>query len=152
MNILKSAVISICFCSVAVGIIEMLLPDNSYRNRIRLLTGAVLMISMLTPFFSLSKLEMPEFSDSIVDFEVNESLEKAAAMSVSSAVDDILQKHGVQNAKISIFTDRNADNSININKAVIAVEKSMIANASAAAKEASDKLETRVEVEELSGE
>ena len=152
MNILKSAVITICFCSVAVGIIEMLLPDNSYRNRIRLLTGAVLMISMLTPFFSLLKLEMPEFSDSIVDFEVNESLEKAAAMSVSSAVDDILQKHGVQNAKISIYTDRNADNSININKAVISVEKSMIANAGTAAKEASEKLETRVEVEELSGE
>ena len=49
MDIIKSCILSVCFAAVAVGIIEALLPSGSFKRQMRLITGALLIISLLTP-------------------------------------------------------------------------------------------------------
>lgn len=149
INLLKAAVISICFTAIAVGIIESLIPDDSYKPQLRLLTGAVLSLSLILPLTRMPKIELPELSAQNVTVSVNEQLSRAAAASAKEDIEAFLRQFGIDKAKISVFTDIGADNCIVINKACLAVAAADIEKASSAARAAENTLGYDVEVEEL---
>ena len=66
MEILKTAVISVCITSIAVGIIESVLPNNSHKRQLRLLTGAVIILSIISPFSKAGDLDFPNYSSETV--------------------------------------------------------------------------------------
>ena len=121
MNLIKSAVISICFTAVAIGIIEAIAPKNTHTRQLRLLTGAILLLSLLTPLLSLSKAELkiPDFTQYSISDE--NALSSAAALAAKTDISQILSANGVKSAKIKIITDITEQGGINLNKAVITV-------------------------------
>lgn len=133
MNMVKSAVISICFTAVAIGIIEAIAPRNAHSRQLRLLTGAILLLSLLTPLLSLSKtdIKLPDFTQYSVNDE--SSLSKACALAAKSDIAQILSANGIKSAKIKIITDITEQGGINLNKAVITVSSADYENALKAA-------------------
>ncbi len=137
---------SVCFTAIAVGIIEMLIPKESFKPQMRLITGAVLIISMLVPMYSISKLEIPDIDSQTISVDVNDSLASAAAASIKQEISSDLADNGINTAKIIVYTDIGKDNSIIINKAEILVGKNDIDKASTAAKVSEQRLQVNVEV------
>ena len=149
MDILKSCILSVCFAAVAVGIIEALLPSGSFKRQMRLLTGALLIISLLTPLKLMQNISLPDFSANIGEYSPNEQLQSAAAASAKEQLSAILRQYEIDSAKITVYTNIGADNCIELTKAVVAVEKSNIDKASRAAKAAESVMGITVEIEEL---
>ena len=149
MDILKSCILSVCFAAVAVGIIEALLPSGSFKRQMRLLTGALLIISLLTPLKLMQNISLPDFSANIGEYSPNEQLQSAAAASAKEQLSAILRQYEIDSAKITVYTNIGADNCIELTKAVVAVEKSNIDKASRAAKAAESVMGVTVEIEEL---
>ncbi len=147
MNGLKEAVLAICFCAIAVGVIEMLIPKNKYKAQMRLITGTVLMLSLLTPFISGIDLDLqPAQGKAVLDSEI---LEKSAAASAKEQIRVILYDHDITYAKIVINTDTNADNRIVINEAQLFLNKGDIDRAVFAAKEIEEQLGIKTVIGEL---
>ena len=149
MDIIKSCILSVCFAAVAVGIIEALLPSGSFKRQMRLLTGALLIISLLTPLKLMQNISLPDFSANIGEYSPNEQLQSAAAASAKEQLSAILRQYEIESAKITVYTNIGADNCIELTKAVVAVEKSNIDKASRAAKAAESVMGVTVEIEEL---
>ena len=149
MDIIKSCILSVCFAAVAVGIIEALLPSGSFKRQMRLLTGALLIISLLTPLKLMQNISLPDFSANIGEYSPNEQLQSAAAASAKEQLSAILRQYEIDSAKITVYTNIGADNCIELTKAVVAVEKSNIDKASRAAKAAESVMGVTVEIEEL---
>lgn len=149
MDILKSCILSVCFAAVAVGIIEALLPSGSFKRQMRLLTGALLIISLLTPLKLMQNISLPDFSANIGEYSPNEQLQSAAAASAKEQLSAILRQYEIDTAKITVYTNIGADNCIELTKAVVAVDKIDIDKASRAAKAAESVMGITVEIEEL---
>lgn len=149
MDILKSCILSVCFAAVAVGIIEALLPSGSFKRQMRLLTGALLIISLLTPLKLMQNISLPDFSANIGEYSPNEQLQSAAAASAKEQLSAILRQYEIDTAKITVYTNIGADNCIELTKAVVAVDKNDIDKASRAAKAAESAMGITVEIEEL---
>ncbi|MGN0113822.1 MAG: stage III sporulation protein AF [Acutalibacteraceae bacterium] len=149
MDILKSCILSVCFAAVAVGIIEALLPSGSFKRQMRLLTGALLIISLLTPLKLMQNISLPDFSASAGEYSPNEQLQSAAAASAKEQLSAILRQYEIDTAKITVYTNIGTDNCIELTKAVVAVESSDIDKASRAAKAAESAMGITVEIEEL---
>lgn len=149
MDILKSCVLSICFTAAAVGIIEALLPSGTFKRQMRLITGALLIISLLTPLKLLQNASLPDFSADTDAFSPNEQLQSAAAASVKEQLSQVLRQYEIDSAKITVYTDIGADNCIELSKVTAAVNKSDIDKASHAAKAAESIMGVTVEIEEL---
>lgn len=149
MDIIKSCILSVCFAAVAVGIIEALLPSGSFKRQMRLLTGALLIISLLTPLKLMQNISLPDFSANIGEYSPNEQLQSAAAASAKEQLSAILRQYEIESAKITVYTNIGTDNCIELTKAVVAVEKSNIDKASRAAKAAESVMGITVEIEEL---
>lgn len=150
MDILKSCVLSVCFAAVAVGIIEALLPSGAFKRQMRLLTGALLIISLLTPLKLMQSVSLPDFSASISEYSPNEHLQSAAAASAKEQLCEFLRQYEIESAKITVYTNIGADNCIELTKAVAAVHKSDINKAESAATAAENAMNITVEIEELS--
>lgn len=118
MNQLKEIILSICFAAVAVGVIEMLAPQNNFKNPIRLVTGVVLILSIASPFFKPIDFDFEDFTLN-QSYNVTQSLEKSVAMSAKESISQILSEEGIYKARIIINMDRNADNCIEIKGAEI---------------------------------
>ena len=149
MDILKSCILSVCFAAVAVGIIEAMLPSGSFKRQMRLLTGALLIISLLTPLKLMQNISPPEFSAKSEEYSPNEQLQSAAASSAKEQISAILRQYEIEHAKITVYTNIGADNCIELTKAVVAVNKSDIDKASRAAKSAENTMGVAVEIEDL---
>lgn len=133
MNYVKTAVISICFTAVVIGIIEAIAPKNANSRQLKLMSGAILLLSLLTPFLSLSKadIKIPDFTQ----YSVNDtsSLQSAAAKSAKTDIAEILSANGIKSAKIKIITDITEQGGINLSKAIITVSDADYENAVKAA-------------------
>ena len=123
MEILKTAVISVCITSIAVGIIESVLPNNSHKRQLRLLTGAVIILSIISPFSKAGDLNYPNYSSETVAVDINESLQNIVAVSAKNEISEILKTNGINNAKIIVCTDIDDKNCIVINNAKILLIK-----------------------------
>lgn len=149
MDILKSCVLSVCFAAAAVGIIEALLPSGTFRRQMRLLTGALLIISLLTPIKLMQNVSLPDFSANISEYSPNVRLQSAAAASAKEQIGAVFRQYEIKSAKITVYTNIGADNCIELTKAVVAVDKTDIDKASKAAKAAQNAIGFTVEIEEL---
>lgn len=121
MNALKDSILSICFIIIAVGVIEMLVPFGNFKPQMKLITGAVLVISIVSPFLNSENFnfDFDKFNYSVTDSGVTDSLQMGAAISIKESISEIIKKYGVTKAKIKISMDNTTDNSIVINKALI---------------------------------
>ena len=67
MITVKGIVLSLVFCVFTISLCELLIPKNSYKNQMRLITGAVLIITMLSPFIGGIRLDDFEFNNQLND-------------------------------------------------------------------------------------
>ena len=149
MNSLKETVITLIFSAVAVGLCELLIPKNSFKNQIRIITGAVLLISMLSPF--LGGFEIPEFnpSDFNADYNAKENAERSIAYAAKNEIADIIIENGIEKAKIIINTGLDENNSINIESAVILLDREGLTKSDLITSEIQNSLNTKIQVGEL---
>lgn len=149
MNTLKEIVISLIFSAVAVGLCELLIPKNSFKNQMRMITGAVLLISMISPF--LSGFNMPEFdfSDFSVVYSIEENAKRSVAYAAKNEITDIILKNGIDKAKIIVNTGFDENKSIIIDSVIILFDKKDKAKTQTVADEVKDILNVKTEVGEL---
>ena len=149
MNTLKDIVISLIFSAVAVGLCELLIPKNSFKNQMRMITGAVLLISMISPFLSGFIMPVFDFSDFSVDYSAEENAERSVAYAAKNEIADIILKNGVNKAKITVNTGFDENKSIIIDSVIILFDKKDKAKIKTVAAEIKDKLKVKTEVGEL---
>lgn len=104
MNDIKSITISIVFTAVVIGIIELLLPKNQFKNQMRLITGTIILLSLISPL----TYDFKDLNLNIIDYN-NENLnyensEKAVASSLNYEINVILDENGIENGKVIIET------------------------------------------------
>lgn len=126
MELLKASISSISILTITICIVEMLLPSNSYRKQIGLITGAVLVLTMIIPLCCLSGVSIPQIDYELVDSDISASLEKAAAEAMKNEISAELENMKINNAKIRVFTNINSDRCIIINKAEVCVDNEQI--------------------------
>ncbi len=117
MNDIKSIVISIIFCIFTISLCELLVPKNSYKNQMRLITGAILLITMLSPF--LNGVSFNDFDIKENSYDINRITEKSVALGYKTKIFEVLKKKEIENAKISINTEIDQNNSIKVNDIII---------------------------------
>ncbi len=83
----------------------------------RLITGAVLLITMLSPFLNGISFEKIEFNTNSYDF--SGISEKTVAYGVKTEIFEILKENDIENAKITINTQTDKNNSIKVNDIII---------------------------------
>lgn len=149
MTALKEIVISLIFSAVAVGLCELLIPKNSFKNQMRMITGAVLLISMISPFLSGFNMPVFDFSDFSVDYSVEENAERSVAYAAKNEIADIILKNGVDKAKITVNTGFDENQSIIIDYVIILFDKKDKAKTNTIAAEIKDKLKVKTEVGEF---
>lgn len=119
MNGLKETIISLIFSLVAVGLCELLIPDNSFKNQIRLITGAVIIICMISPFVNGFEIKEFDFSSFENEYDIAGQAERSVAFAAKNEIEDILRENQIETAKITITTDKDENNSIIIDSVVI---------------------------------
>ena len=122
MNGIKSVIISLIFTSVAISICELLVPKDS-KNQIRLITGTVLILSLVTPFLSGINFEDVNFDVYSKDIDVSYNTEKAIVMSIKCDIQDVLDEIGIKKGKIIVETGFDAQGSIIIEHINILLEE-----------------------------
>ena len=118
MSDLKNAVISLVFSTIAICLCELLIPKDNYKNQVRLITGCVLIICMITPFFNGFNFEELHFYNKN-EVNINEKLEKSVAYAVKNEISQILDEHDIHTATIKIITDFDENNSIIVESVII---------------------------------
>ena len=147
MNALKESILSICFVIIAIGVIEMLIPAGSFKPQMKLITGVVLIISILSPFLGRSNIDFEKFEYNIVtENNISDSLQRGAAIAIKDAISELINKYGISKAKIKITMDKTTDNSIVINKALILFLEKDIDKTDKLCKEIEEKLGIDVEI------
>ena len=104
MNYIKSITISIVVTAVVIGIIELLLPKNQFKNQMRLITGTIILLSLISPLtydFKDLNLNVIDYNNEILNYENNE---KAVASSLNYEINVILGENGMENGKVIIET------------------------------------------------
>ena len=120
---IKEIVVSVVFTSVAIGLCELLVPDNSYKNTIRLITGAVMLISIITPLTKDFEFENIDFSSNSINIDVSGATEKSVALATKNEITDVLKENNIEKAKIIITTGCDENSSIIVDKACILFDK-----------------------------
>ncbi|MBQ2676606.1 MAG: stage III sporulation protein AF [Clostridia bacterium] len=159
MNLLKEAVMSICITAVCVGVIEMLLPKGSFRAPMKLLTGTVLIISLITPILNPPDIQFDvdaEYSNlyktELYDKSL-ESLMQNSAVLIKQNISGIIYQNGISSAKIKIIMDKDHESRIVIKGAEIYLNKSDMDRADKLIREIKGQtgIDVRVEEEKQSG-
>ena len=149
MNTVREVVISLIYSTISVGLCELLVPKNSYKNQIRLITGTVLIISMLSPLisdFGLKSIEIPHFNN---NYEVSANVSRSVAYALKNELEEIVCNNGVDKAKIIIQTGKDENNSIIIDSVVILFDKKDKEVSHTIAKQVENKLNVKIQVGEL---
>lgn len=149
MTSLKEIVISLIFSSVAIGLCELLISKDSFKNQMRLITSTVLIVCMLSPF--LGGFELPEFNFSSFDgnYDVTESAEKSVAYAAKNEIAEILYENNITNAKIKIDTGFNENNSIIIDSIIILFDEKDKVDTNFISQQVKNKLGVKTEVGEF---
>lgn len=122
MTSVKSIVISLIFCVITISICELLVPKNTYNNQMRLVTGAVLLITMISPF--VSGIDFSEFNfEKSSDYDFSEISHKTVAYAYKTEIFDILENNNITNSKITVTTDLDENNSIKVKSVIILFDK-----------------------------
>ncbi|MBQ7129361.1 MAG: stage III sporulation protein AF [Clostridia bacterium] len=121
MITVKGIVLSLVFCVFTISLCELLIPKNSYKNQMRLITGAVLIITMLSPFIGGIRLDDFEFNNQLND--ISGVTEKTLAYGYKTEIFEILKDNDIDNAKITISIKTDENNSINVSNVIILFDK-----------------------------
>lgn len=119
----KNVVVSLIFTTIAISICELLVPKDSYKNQMRLITGTVLILSLVSPFINGICFDEIDFSISSSEVDVTYETEKAVAMSLNNDIQEILTENGITNGKIIINTDFDKQGSIIVEHVIILFEE-----------------------------
>ena len=120
MTSVKEVVISLIFSSVTIGLCELFVPANTLKNQMRLITGSILIISMITPFLNgidISDFEIPNAD--YKNYSISDKTERAVAISAKEEISEILNQLNINDAVIKINTLRDENNSILIESVLI---------------------------------
>lgn len=123
MSEIKSLVVSLIFTAIAISICELLVPKDSYKNQMRLITGTVLILSLISPFVSGIKIDDINLNAPTNDVEITYSTERAVATSINSDIQDILLDNDVKEGKVIIKTDFDEQGCIIIEQVIILFEE-----------------------------
>ncbi len=123
MSMFKEAVTAVCFAAIAMGAAELLLPDGGMKPQLRLLTGTVLIIAILTPCIGLLRMQPEQYIEDFSEYTQQQSLEQTAAKSYARNLSVLLSAAGVQDAKIQINTDMSESGSIQMKGATVYVKE-----------------------------
>lgn len=146
MNGVITAISTLIFAAMAMGLIESLLPPDSLKNRLKIITGAVMILSVLSSILSLRGEKLPDIND-FEPYTGAPALQKAAANCTAADIRDIFTKYGVKTDKITVYTDKTDDGRIVIIKAYVSVHDADVTAANSAATAARDALGITVTLE-----
>lgn len=149
MTGVKEAVISLAFSAIAIGICELLIPKNSFKNQMRLITGIVLFISMLSPFVYGIDVSEFDFDFNINNYDYSNVTEKSVAYAAKNEIVEILELNNVTNGKITVNTGLDKNKSIIIDSVIILFDKKDKAISKSVQSQVSNKLKVNVEIGEL---
>ncbi|MBQ2391038.1 MAG: hypothetical protein II306_04635 [Clostridia bacterium] len=108
---------NISFSIVLLGLIEILLPTKAFKSQMQLITGAVLIITIIS---QISIIKIPEYKPiNTSDVSVNQLLLENCAITVKNQAESILKEHGITNGKIIVTMDNMCEESIEIKSITI---------------------------------
>lgn len=88
----------------------------------RLVTGSILLITMISPF--LSGIDLSEFNfDNNAEYDVSGISHKTVAYAYKTEIFEILERNDIDNTKITINTATDENNSIIVESAIILFDK-----------------------------
>lgn len=100
-----------------IGLIEMLLPARAFKPQLQLITGAVLIITIIS---QIALIKIPEYQPiNTGNASGNQLLLENCAISVKTKVESILKEHNVTDGKIIVDVDIAENNSIDIKSITI---------------------------------
>ena len=116
MSEIKSIVLSLILTSIIISLCEFLSPNDAFKKRIRLITGTLFLICLLSPIKS-------DFDFSDFEFDSNQlvtrNYEYIVARSVFQEISYLLQKFNLENATVEIETKDGENESVIIEKVCI---------------------------------
>lgn len=108
---------NISFSIVLLGLIEILLPTKAFKSQMQLITGAVLIITIIS---QISIIKIPEYQPiNTSNVSVNQLLLQNCAITVKNQAESILKEHGITNVKIIVTMDNMCEESIEIKSITI---------------------------------
>jgi len=130
MESVKEAAICICVCCILCGTVKMLTPSTSFDKLIKLVVGAFLVCSIVTPVsHAIKEIRSPEIAVSVM--EENEKVEDAVltftsemlSSVVSGQIESALLSKNTEAQDIKIYMDILNDGSISISQAEVTLSE-----------------------------
>ena len=122
MNDIKNSIITIIITVIVLTLCELLFVNNNHKNKMRLICGTVMLLSILSLFSIKIELENFDFS-TLKDNTTSKTIStKTVATSLNYEIQSILQENDIKSGKVVI--DVNIENeSIIVNEVNILFDK-----------------------------
>lgn len=124
MELMKKVILSACFLSIVITIVDSIKPGEKFSQQLKMIFSLIFITGILSVFIKGGlNFDIPAYADLEYSDDYN-SLEDAAGMAVKSEtekninvyIEDILLKNDVSFDKISSDINIEEDNSIIINR------------------------------------
>lgn len=144
MSVFKELAITLCCVCVVCSVVDMLMPSGSMAKPMKMLTGAVLLIALITPFtkevsFDVSDYYYRSLSSDEISKRVNNDMARGAANAVAKEIDAILKSKNIS-ARIKIIVDIDESGCIDIRRAEIYTQGDVVAQTQSLSREINEKL------------
>lgn len=121
MNTIKETVLMVCIILIAVELICKIVPDNNMLTFVKGLVFVMLFISIISSITNLDlslnvSKEGIDISDNELYQYVEEQYEDSAVTQTREYIEELLYSIDIEYKEIKIFTDKNEDSSILIEK------------------------------------
>lgn len=121
MNTIKETVLMVCIILIAVELICKIVPDNNMLTFVKGLVFVMLFISIISSITNLDlslnvSKEGIDISDNELYQYVEEQYEDSAVTQTREYIEELLYSIDIEYKEIEIFTDKNEDSSILIEK------------------------------------
>lgn len=109
MNEIKGIVFTLILTSIIVSMCEFLSPNDSYKKRIKLLTGTLFLICLLSPI--KSDFEFSDFEFDTTDLQT-QNYEYLVARGVFQEINILLDEYNLEDTNVEIKTQIDENESV----------------------------------------
>ena len=142
---LKNIVFSIILTSIVISICEFLSPNDLYKKRMKILTGTVFLISLLSPIKAGVNIDYNRYSESNI---ISVDYEYVVARSVFEEINVLLDDFDVDDASVDIQTKTDENGSVNIESISIDLKEDKLTNKQLLIKKIEDITNIKVQINE----
>ncbi len=143
MNQIKTVVLSIILTSIIVSLCEFFSPNDSFKKRIKLLTGTLFLICLLSPI--KEDFNFPEFEFDTLELRI-QNYEYIVARGVFQEISVVLDRYNLKNTSVEIQTETGENESVIIENVCIELDVDNFTGVNKLKQEIEEITNSRVEI------